>query len=179
MHHCLILFCSCAQGPYTSSRFSAEMLTRARLADEARALAEARARSQAEAKRASMLARLERARKLRAERARAEEHALKAGIRAGRLTVSLAEAVVGPPLSSAHGDMATGTEIFGALGRFYVTVQLESLELLSEVADGPDPVFQDQFTIPVLQSTALLIQVCLNKAAFFLWRNTIHCKSGV
>ena len=136
------------------------MLTRARLADEARALAEAQACKQAEAKRASMLARLERLRKLRSERAHAEEQALTAGIRAGRLTISLAEAVFGPPPSSEHGDTA---EIFGEFGRFYVTVNLESLELLSEVADGPDPVFQDQFTIPVLQSTALLLQVCPQK----------------
>ena len=135
------------------------MLTRARLADEARALAEAQASKQAEAKRASMLARLERGRKLRTERSHAEEQALVAGIRAGRLTVSLAEAVFGPLPTSAHDDIAMGTDMFGEQGRFYVTVQLESLELLSEVADGPDPVFQDMFTIPVLQSTELLLQV--------------------
>jgi hypothetical protein len=141
------------------------MLTRARLADEARALAEAQACKYAEAKRASMIARLERARKLRSERTLAEEQALRAGIRAGRLTISLAEAVFGTPPSSVRDDITIGTGIFqlGDMGRFFVTVQLESLELSSEMADGPDPVFQDQFTIPVLQSTALMLQVYLNK----------------
>jgi hypothetical protein len=150
------------QAPDASSRFSTEMLTRARLADEARALAEAQASKQAEAKRACMLRRLERERKLRTERVHAEQQAIMAGVRAGRLTVSLAEAVFGPPPSSVQDNTVVLDEDFaGSQGRFYVTVLLESLELLSEVADGPDPVFQDLFTIPVLQSTELLLQVCL------------------
>ena len=140
------------------------MLARARLAEEAKAEAELRAKREVESRRAAAHKRLERARKLRAMRASAEQHADEAGVRPGRLTVFLYEAAIGVP--ALHGSNSADN-FRDDSGRFFVTMELESLEMTSEVIEGPDPAFQQLFTIPVLHETELHLQVANIKINYY------------
>jgi hypothetical protein len=140
-----------------NSRFSADMLARMRLMEEAKEEARLQAMREAEAKRVAAQHRRERGRVLRAARATAEEEAEKAGIRPGRLTISLIEAAIGSSFGD-DGDAALRNSMNGS-GRFFVTLEIESLEMTSDVIEGPDPAFQQLFTLPILQGTELHVQV--------------------
>lgn len=126
--------------------------------EEAREEAKQQANRELEAKRAAAQHRRERKRMLQAARAVSEQEAESSGIRPGRLTVSLIEAALGA-FSGEGSTLRAPENNVNDYGRFFVTLEIESLEMASDVIEGPDPAFQQLFTLPVLRHTDLRFQV--------------------